>query len=121
MNRLLIGLCAAVAALSLGTLARAQEDVYTLGFAGPGTLSGNEGDTASGVYTSTLAHAGPGPGAQGWSFSVTADNATITSIGIAGTADDQTLIEAAKKAHRRMEVVQTMRKMKRSREGGWPG
>jgi hypothetical protein len=43
------------------------------------------------------------------------------SIGIAGTADDQTLIQAAKKAHRRMEVVQTMRKLKRSREGGWPG
>jgi diguanylate cyclase (GGDEF)-like protein len=43
------------------------------------------------------------------------------SIGIAGTSPEQTLIEAAKKAHRRMEVVQTMRKLRRSREGGWPG
>jgi diguanylate cyclase (GGDEF)-like protein len=43
------------------------------------------------------------------------------TIGIAGTGEDQTLIQAAKKAHRRMEVVQTMRKLRRSREGGWPG
>ena len=40
------------------------------------------------------------------------------SIGIAGTSDDLTLIQAATKAHRRMEVVQTMRKLRRIREGG---
>lgn len=53
------------------------------------------------------------------SFEHVAGPVTV-SIGIAGTADDQTLIQAAKKAHRRMEVVQTMRKLRRSREGGWP-
>jgi diguanylate cyclase (GGDEF)-like protein len=54
------------------------------------------------------------------SFEHVAGPVTV-SIGIAGTGDDQTLIQAAKKAHRRMEVVQTMRKLRRSREGGWPG
>ncbi len=39
------------------------------------------------------------------------------SIGIADTAE-QTLIQAAAKAHRRMEVIQTMRKLRRTREGG---
>jgi diguanylate cyclase (GGDEF)-like protein len=43
------------------------------------------------------------------------------SIGIAGTSHEQTLIQAATKAHRRMEVIQTMRKLRRTREGGWPG
>ena len=40
------------------------------------------------------------------------------SIGIADTSDDLTLIQAAAKAHRRMEVIQTMRKLRRSRESG---
>jgi diguanylate cyclase (GGDEF)-like protein len=40
------------------------------------------------------------------------------SIGIAETSEEMTLIQAATKAHRRMEVVQTMRKLRRSREGG---
>jgi diguanylate cyclase (GGDEF)-like protein len=40
------------------------------------------------------------------------------SIGIADTSGDQTLIQASAKAHRRMEVIQTMRKLRRMREGG---
>jgi diguanylate cyclase (GGDEF)-like protein len=40
------------------------------------------------------------------------------SIGIADTSGDQTLMQAAAKAHRRMEVIQTMRKLRRMREGG---
>src|SRR5215217_3415446 len=40
------------------------------------------------------------------------------SIGIAGTSADQTIIEADEKARRRMEVIRTMRKLRRSREGG---
>jgi two-component system, sensor histidine kinase LadS len=40
------------------------------------------------------------------------------SIGIADTSAGQGLMEAATKAHRRMEVVQTMRKLRRMREGG---
>jgi diguanylate cyclase (GGDEF)-like protein len=39
------------------------------------------------------------------------------SIGIADTSG-QGLIEASSKAHRRMEVIQTMRKLRRMREGG---
>jgi diguanylate cyclase (GGDEF)-like protein len=40
------------------------------------------------------------------------------SVGIADTSAGQGLIEAASKAHRRMEVIQTMRKLRRMREGG---
>jgi diguanylate cyclase (GGDEF)-like protein len=39
------------------------------------------------------------------------------SIGIADTSEE-TLLEAAAKAHRRMEVIQTVRKLRRAREGG---
>jgi diguanylate cyclase (GGDEF)-like protein len=39
------------------------------------------------------------------------------SIGIADTAE-ATLLQAAAKAHRRMEVIQTVRKLRRAREGG---
>jgi diguanylate cyclase (GGDEF)-like protein len=40
------------------------------------------------------------------------------SVGLADTSDNATLMEAATKAHRRMEVIQTVRKLRRSREGG---
>ena len=40
------------------------------------------------------------------------------AVGIADTSDDMTLIQAARKAHRRMEVIQTVRKLRRTREGG---
>jgi diguanylate cyclase (GGDEF)-like protein len=40
------------------------------------------------------------------------------AVGIADTSDDVTVIQAAAKAHRRMEVIQTMRKLRRTREGG---
>jgi len=40
------------------------------------------------------------------------------SIGIASPSDELNLMQAASKAHRRMEVVQTMRKLRRIREGG---
>jgi diguanylate cyclase len=40
------------------------------------------------------------------------------AVGIADTAGDLTLMQAAAKAHRRMEVIQTMRKLRRHREGG---
>jgi diguanylate cyclase (GGDEF)-like protein len=40
------------------------------------------------------------------------------SIGIASPSDDFNLMQAAAKAHRRMEVIQTMRKLRRIREGG---
>lgn len=40
------------------------------------------------------------------------------SIGLADTIDEATLMQAAAKAHRRMEVIQTVRKLRRHREGG---
>jgi diguanylate cyclase (GGDEF)-like protein len=40
------------------------------------------------------------------------------SVGIADTSGGQGLMGAASKAHRRMEVIQTMRKLRRMREGG---
>ena len=43
------------------------------------------------------------------------------SIGLADTLEEQTLIAAAIKARRRMEVIQTVRKLRRAREGGHPG
>jgi diguanylate cyclase (GGDEF)-like protein len=39
------------------------------------------------------------------------------SIGLAHTSDEVTLMEAAVRAHRRMEVVQTVRKLRRARGG----
>jgi diguanylate cyclase (GGDEF)-like protein len=40
------------------------------------------------------------------------------SVGIADTVHQASLMDAAAKAHRRMEVTQTMRKLRRSRESG---
>jgi hypothetical protein len=40
------------------------------------------------------------------------------SIGIADTMNEPSLMDAAAKAHRRMEVTQTMRKLRRARESG---
>jgi diguanylate cyclase (GGDEF)-like protein len=40
------------------------------------------------------------------------------SVGIADTSDDLTVMQAAAKAHRRMEVIQTVRKLRRTRESG---
>ncbi len=76
--------------------------------------------TSLGVITSlalVLAACGDG----GASVAPTGGDASAAPSEGTDMADDQTLIQAAKKAHRRMEVVQTMRKLRRSREGGWPG
>jgi diguanylate cyclase (GGDEF)-like protein len=40
------------------------------------------------------------------------------AVGIADTGEAPTLMEAAARARRRMEVIQTVRKLKRAREGG---
>ena len=56
------------------------------GFDGPADFRGNDDETISSSVTATVAHEGPGPGAQGWSISLSAsDGTTITDIGIAGT------------------------------------
>ena len=53
---------------------------------------------------------------QAMSFELDAGPVTC-SIGLAHTSAEITLMEAAAKAHRRMEVVQTMRKLRRHRGG----
>jgi diguanylate cyclase (GGDEF)-like protein len=53
---------------------------------------------------------------QAVSFELDAGPVTC-SIGMADTSADVTLMEAAAKAHRRMEVVQTVRKLRRDRGG----
>jgi diguanylate cyclase (GGDEF)-like protein len=53
---------------------------------------------------------------QAVSFELDAGPVTC-SIGMADTSADVTLMEAAGKAHRRMEVVQTVRKLRRDRGG----
>jgi diguanylate cyclase (GGDEF)-like protein len=53
---------------------------------------------------------------QAVSFELDAGPVTC-SIGLADTSSDITLMEAAARAHRRMEVVQTVRKLRRSRGG----
>ena len=53
---------------------------------------------------------------QALSFELDAGPATC-SIGIADTSTDITLMEAAIRAHRRMKVVQTVRKLRRDRGG----
>lgn len=53
---------------------------------------------------------------QAVSFELDAGPVTC-SIGLAHTSDEITLMEAAARAHRRMEVVQTVRKLRRARGG----
>jgi diguanylate cyclase (GGDEF)-like protein len=53
---------------------------------------------------------------QAGSFELDAGPITC-SIGLADTSADITLMEAAVRAHRRMEVVQTVRKLRRARGG----
>jgi len=53
---------------------------------------------------------------QAVSFELDAGPVTC-SIGLADTSADITLMEAAIRAHRRMEVVQTVRKLRRDRGG----
>lgn len=53
---------------------------------------------------------------QAVSFELEAGPVTC-SIGLAHTSDEITLMEAAARAHRRMEVVQTVRKLRRARGG----
>jgi GGDEF domain-containing protein len=53
---------------------------------------------------------------QAVSFELDAGPVTC-SIGMADTTSDISLMEAATKAHRRMEVVQTVRKLRRDRGG----
>ena len=53
---------------------------------------------------------------QAASFELDAGPVTC-SIGLADTSADITLMEAAIRAHRRMEVVQTVRKLRRDRGG----
>jgi hypothetical protein len=90
MKRVWLSCSAVLFVLVLARAGVAQEETFTLGFDDSGgTIRGNAGDPASGQCVATLSHdcaEGTSPAAaQGWSLSLTADGATITSIGIAGT------------------------------------
>jgi len=63
------------------------QTTFTLGFDadGPSDFSGNAGDPWAGACTATLSAEGGGTGAQGWSISLSADNAAITAITTDGT------------------------------------
>lgn len=62
-----------------------DDTVFTLGFAGPSLLTGVSGAAVGAAYDCTLARTGGEDGAQGWSISVVADNASITDMTTAGT------------------------------------
>jgi hypothetical protein len=79
------GLIALIGLLVVGREASAQ-NAFTIGWEdNPATLSGNPGSVVSGACTSTISHTGESNGAQGWSISVAADGASITSVTIQGT------------------------------------
>jgi len=75
-----------------------------------------------------LLHATDATGASAWSdrFEEALDATTrehpaapvTCALGIADTSEAPTLMEVAVRARRRMEVVQTVRKLRRAREGG---
>ncbi len=77
---------------------------------------------------SVLLHATDGRSAGFWAerFEDELERATAThpaapvtcSLGIADSDEERSLLEVAVRARRRMEVVQTVRKLRRAREGG---
>ena len=84
-RRFWIYLGAAVGAFGLLGAANAQT-TYRLGFQGPDSFVGAAGDTKTADYLCTLAQEPTDTvGAQGWSISVTADEATITAISLDDT------------------------------------
>lgn len=89
MKRLALSCLGILSVLCLASGVTRAADTYTLSFDGPDSFSGAADATVSGSYTVNVSHEGDGPGAQGWSISMTADNATITAIDD-GIADQST-------------------------------
>jgi len=81
---------AVVCAGSMGQFGGAlnAQTTFNLGFTGPTAFAGGGGDAWGGDYNCTLEGAGGGTGAQGWSISISADNASITEITTAGSDVD---------------------------------
>ena len=65
-----------------------QATTFSLGFDGASQVSGNTGDAWSGSYSATLDSSGGGSGAQGWSISMSSDNASISGVTTAGSDVD---------------------------------
>ena len=57
---------------------------YRLGFSGPTTI-GNGTEAGDAVFFCTMNHSGDGPGARGWSISLTVEGGTIQSIDLEET------------------------------------
>ncbi len=73
-----------------------EPDRFWLDLDGPDRLlGGEEGSMVTAMYLCTLAHRGDGPGAQGWTIVITAENVTPLSISTAGTDAERFLGEVA--------------------------
>ncbi len=90
MNRVWYSTLAAFAVLVSASAANGQSSTFALGFDDGTTAgtTGNAGDAWTATTNATLSAELSGiaqPGAQGWSISLTADNAEISSIAFEGT------------------------------------
>ncbi|MBI4602778.1 MAG: hypothetical protein HY721_12545 [Planctomycetes bacterium] len=77
-----------IALVAILTGVVSAQSTFSLGFSGPTLHSGNAGQAWSGDYNATLTSALADlvqPGAQGWSLSMSADNAEITAIAFEGS------------------------------------
>jgi hypothetical protein len=63
-------------------------DVFSLRIEGPDVLAAPAGGTRRATCHATIAHAGTGSGAQGWSFGIASSGVRILSATFAGTAAD---------------------------------
>lgn len=79
------GIWAVTLGLSIGVGGLIEGQEFTLGFQGPDKFTAAVGTAVGGEYMCTLTQVGGEVGAQGWSISMVADNATITDITTAGT------------------------------------
>lgn len=87
MKRLSLITVVACATFCLGFQGAIQaQKVFNLGFSGPGSFSGNAGDSVGGQYLAELNSSGDGPGAQGWSVSISGQSASIDAITTAGAS-----------------------------------
>lgn len=77
--------CAALLAAPLFSGAAFGQTTFTLGFNGPTEHTGEPGAVVNGEYIGTLASAGGGAGASGWSISIGSAGVTIDTASFVGT------------------------------------
>ena len=73
------------------------QDIFTLGFQAPDSITGPVASRQTIYCFSTLDHAGDGPGAQAWSIAVSVSGAEMVDATYAGTvtehAEDDGFVE----------------------------